>query len=360
MEALPQPQNEADVLRAGMTVLTDRLPTGWTVRRLEGEMLPDRHLDALLAVTAPDGTSVTLVLEVKRVVEGRDVAAVRDQLARFVRQIPGSRGVVVARYLSPPIRKRLSDAGLSYIDATGNMLLDVSRPGLYVADRGADRDPWRGPGRPRGTLKGTPAAKVVRALLDYDRSWAIRELVNVADVSTGSTYRVIEFLESEDLATRDDSGAVIVPDWAALLRRWSGDYGFVRNNRVTRWIAPRGLSDLVKRAAGSPVRYAVTGTLAAAEWAAYAPARSAMIYTADVDRATQLWGLRAAEAGANVMLAEPDSDVVFTRTLATASDLTIAAPTQVAVDLMTGPGRSPSEAEELIEWMTQNEPSWRR
>jgi hypothetical protein len=84
-----------------------------------------------------------------------------------------------------------------------------------------------------------------------------------------------------------------------------------------------------------------------------------MIYTTEVHRAAQLWGLRPADAGANVMLAEPDNDVVFTRTLVTPSHLTIAAPTQVAVDLMTGPGRSPSEAEELIEWMTQNEASWR-
>ena len=37
----------------------------------------------------------------------------------------------------------------------------------------------------------------------------------------------------------------------------------------------------------------------------------------------------------------------------------LAAPTQVVVDLMTGPGRSPNEAEELLEWMKRNERSWR-
>lgn len=359
MEALPQPQNEAEVLRAAMAALANRLPTGWTVQPLS-DGVHDAYYDALWEVAAPDGTSATLVVEAKRVVEKRDTVALLHQLERTMREISGSCGVVVARYLSPPVRKRLSDAGLSYIDATGNVHLNVLRPGLYVADRGADRDPWRGPGRPRGTLKGAPAAKIVRALLDHDRVWAIRELVEVAGVSTGSTYRVIEFLESEDLATRNNSGAVVVPDWVALLRRWSEDYGFVRSSRVTRWIAPRGLSNLVERGAGSPVQYAVTGTLAAAEWASYAPARSAMIYTADAERAAQLWDLRPADAGANVMLAEPETDVVFTRTLATASGLTIAAPTQVAVDLMTGPGRSPSEAEELIEWMTRNESSWRR
>ncbi|MFB9253121.1 hypothetical protein ACFFWE_33210 [Sphaerisporangium melleum] len=354
-----RPQKEAEVLAAGMAVLRDRLPIGWGIQSLSRSARAARF-DALWEVTAPDGTSVVLVVEVKRLVERRDVATLVEQLGDHSEAIAGSGGVVVSRYLSPPVRERLSGAGLSYIDVTGNVRVSVPRPGLYIADRGADHDPWRGPGRPRGTLKGAPAAKVVRALLDHDRSWAIRELVEIAGVSTGSAYRVIEFLETEDLATRISSGAVVVPDWVALLRRWSEDYGFVRNSRITRWISPRGLTSLAQKAAESAVQYAVTGTLAAATWAPYAPARSAMIYTSDAERSAQLWDLRPADAGANVMLAEPEVDVVFTRTLADTSGLVIAAPSQVAVDLMTGPGRSPAEAEELIEWMTRNESSWRR
>jgi hypothetical protein len=359
MEASPQPRTATEVLAAGMAVIDHRLPTGWNIQSLS-HRAHDAGFDALWRVTAPDGTSAVLIVESKQVVERRDTATLLHQLDAYVAEIPGSRGVVVSRYLSPPVRKRLSDAGLSYIDATGNIKLSVPQPALYIADRGADRDPWRGPGRPRGTLKGAPAAKVVRTLLDYGKSWAIRELVDVAGVSTGSVYRVIEFLETENLTTRSSSAAVIVPDWVALLRRWSEDYGFVRNSHVTRWIAPRGLSNLAQRASGSSVQYAVTGSLAAANWAPYAPARSAMIYTADAGQAAQRWDLRPADAGTNVMLAEPETDVVFTRTLADTSGLTIAAPSQVAVDLMTGPGRSPSEAEELIEWMTRNESSWRR
>jgi hypothetical protein len=121
------------------------------------------------------------------------------------------------------------------------------------------------------------------------------------------------------------------------------------------------LSDLVKRivAARVPLPYAVSGSLAAAEWAPYAPARSAMIYAADAGEAAELWGLRAADAGANAILAEPEFDVVFERCITNQQGVVVAAPTQVAVDLMTGPGRSASEAEELLGWMTRNERSWR-
>ncbi|WP_433227851.1 type IV toxin-antitoxin system AbiEi family antitoxin [Actinomadura formosensis] len=171
---------------------------------------------------------------------------------------------------------------------------------------------------------------------------------------------MIEFLETEGLVTRDKRGEIDVPDWVALLRRWSDDYGFVRNSNVTRWIAVRGLANLLSRVAESSVQYAVTGTLAAENWAPYAPARSAMIYVAHADHAAEQWNLREADAGANVMLAEPESDIVFARAKATRANVAIAAPSQVVVDLMTGPGRSPSEAEELIEWMVRNESSWRR
>ena len=320
----------------------------------------DKRVDALYELTAPDGRSVTLVMEAKRVLEGRDVDSVTKQLEEYTRRVSNGQGVLAARYLSPQVRARLVESGLSFVDATGNVRLEVASPGLFINDRGADGDPWRGPGRPRGTLKGAPAAKVVRAIADFSGEWSIRDLVDLAQVSTGAGYRVVDFLEREGLAARTDRGVVIIPRWDKALRRWSEDYGFVRNSRVTRWIAPRGLGDLMVRAAKTdPSAYAVTGTLAAAEWAAYAPARSAMIYTKNADETAAQWGIRPAEAGANVMLAEPALDVPFVRSLTNTAGVQIAAPSQVVVDLMTGPGRSPQEAEELLEWMVANEQSWR-
>ena len=110
---------------------------------------------------------------------------------------------------------------------------------------------------------------------------------------------------------------------------------------------------------GSRSRYAVTGTIAAAEWEAYAPARLALVYVDDAPAAADRWDLRPTESGANVIVAEPTYDVVFARTVTNSTGLTLAAPTKVVVDLMTGPGRNPAEAEELLGWMQRNEESWR-
>jgi hypothetical protein len=163
------------------------------------------------------------------------------------------------------------------------------------------------------------------------------------------------------MATRDIDGRINIQDWAQVLRRWSDDYGFVRSNQVTRWIAPRGLPALIDRIASSSgiVRYGMSGTIAAAEWAAYAPARLATIYVADASLAAQAWDLRPADAGVNVILAQPQYEVVFERSSLKTNGVTVVAPSQVVVDLMTGPGRNPSEAEELLEWMKRNEQSWR-
>ena len=353
----PLGSDDALIRMAGDS-LARRLPPRWSIDATVDSILPWRA-DGFFIITAPDGRSVKLVVEVKRVVETRSISAVAQQLSELA-EGTAALGMIVTRYLSPQVRKQLTERGLAFADATGNIRLEVSSPGIFIADHGADADPWRGPGRPLGTLKGEPAARLVRTIVDFASDWSIRELVNRAGVSTGAAYRVLDLLEGEGLADRSKRGRVSVPRWDQILRMWSQDYGFVRSNHLTRYIAPRGIDHLIgSLAAGAVTDYAVSGTVAAAEWASYAPARSLMAYARDAAAAAAAWGLRPADAGANVMLAEPDYDVPLIRTLENEAGVRVAAPSQVVVDLMTGPGRSPQEAEELLLWMVNNEQSWR-
>jgi hypothetical protein len=105
--------------------------------------------------------------------------------------------------------------------------------------------------------------------------------------------------------------------------------------------------------------YAVTGSLAASRRAEVAPAALAAVYVRNIDKAASRLGLRIAPSGGNVVLVEPLADVAFERTWDQEA-ITYAALPQVAVDLMTSPGRGPAEAEALIEWMEENEDAWRR
>ncbi|WP_372967484.1 hypothetical protein [Microbacterium sp.] len=359
MAATPTPMPEAEVVREATRRLLEVLPPSWS-----GELVappavgPLRRNDAELTVRAPSGAAAIVPIEAKRIIEGRDVATIAEGAGSHIGS-SGSNLIVMARYLPATVRDRLTDAGLSWADATGNMRVSLTWPGLFVFSRGADSDPWRGPGRPKGTLKGAPAAKVVRALIDFDREWSMRDLAEVSRASTGATYRVVEFLEEEGLVERANS-RVVARDWQSILRRWSADYSFTRTNQTSKWIAPRGIDDVLARAREtSDLRYAITSTVAASRRAPYAPPRSLMVYAESSDEIADAWDLRPAESGTNVVLAQPTYEVVFER--ADAWDgMTMAALSQVAVDLLTGPGRSPSEAEELINWMSRNEPVWRR
>ncbi len=354
-----EPQTKREVLRRGARQVTDRLPKGWSATLIEQPDGP--RVDGVIEISAPNLERAALILEVKRKVDGRDVSELKRRLSRHESSLTNAHGVVVAAYLSPQVRSRLTDAGLSFVDVTGNVRIELAQPGLFLADRGADKDPWRGPGRPRGTLKGEPAALIVRALADFDRDWRMRELIEVSGASSGATYRVVEYMERAGLAERGDDGRLRVAIWHRLLKAWSSDYGLVANSRTTRWIASRGIPGLLDRIAQKrpPGKYAVTGTLAAGEWAGYAPAVLATVYVTNAEAAAQAWGLQPTDAGANVLLAEPPFDAVFERSWVNGAGVTKAAPSQVFVDLLTGPGRSPSEAEALLAWMQRNESAWR-
>jgi hypothetical protein len=355
------PPSEAEILAAAIAQLRDRLPSTWDLDTIalshEGG---DQGADAILRLRDPDGQEATLIVEIKNQVRGAaDIARIRQQLDRVTARYPGSRGVLVTRYLSPAARSHLDEYGLLYLDLTGNLSVDAERPALFLRDRGADRDPWRGPGRPPAALKGEPAARVVRALADIRGPWRIRELIKVSRATTGSVYRVVDFLESEALVTRDTDSLVSVTDRAALLRRWSQDYQFLHTNKVTRWIAPRGLPALLDSMRKTGMDgYALTGSIAAGAWAPHAPARSAMIYATEPKKAATTWDLRPSEGGVNVLIARPTYPVVLERTREALDGLCVAAPSQVAVDMLTGPGRAPAEAEELLTWMGHDDSSW--
>jgi hypothetical protein len=357
---MPTPETETDLLRVFQDAVRERQPASWTLGALQPA--GDDGVDAVVRLRAPDRQQVTLLVEAKRLISTREVPLLVEPLRRAASARGSDAAIVpvlVARYLAPATRDRIAESGVGYVDATGNLRLTAERPALFLSDRGADRDPWRGPGRPRGTLQGPPAARVVRALADFAPPYTVPDLAQRASASTGATYRVIEFLEEEDLLTRQRYGPITDVRWRAMLERWSRDYGFAKSNTVQTYLEPRGLSALTERLVASDFEYAVTGSLAAERVAPYAPARLATVYVRDLAGSAEALGLRRTDTGANVALATGKYDVTFDRT-ETVDALRVAALSQVAVDLLDGPGRNPSEAAALLDWMEADESRWRR
>lgn len=360
------PGSERQILEQCLEHLRRHLPPLWEVRGA-GEPLGAGLVDATVMISSPSGGTLRLIFQTRRALAGRDLEIVTANFEGPRHRWPHAVPVVAAGYLSPAVRDRLRAMSLSHVDATGNLWLAASQPGLFVLTQGATSDPWRGPGRPRGTLKGTPAARVVRALLDFSQPWKIRDLIERSGASVGATYRVVEHLEREGLVARTETSVIVVPEWRALLEAWAHDYDFFRAGHVATYLAPRGLPWLLHRIAETDgVRYAVTGTFAVPPGARHASPRVAMIYVENAAAARDAWDLRSTESGQNTLLCEAPGTAALQRARLTndpdldpAGDVRLARPAQVAVDLLSAPGRGPEEARALLDWMERNESAWR-
>lgn len=352
-----KPSSEKDLLSTFEQQLRRRLPFSWEMK-VEAQPFRDGGMpDARVSLTAPDGGSVTLVVEAKAGAYPAQLLKAAEQARRFTR---GSREVpcVLGPFLSSATRALLAKDGVAYADATGNMRIVVDRPALFIETSGAEKNPWPDE-RAIRSLKGRAAGRVVRGLLDFRPPYSLSRLAELSGSTVASAYRVVEFLEKEAVLQREPRGPVTDFDWQRLLRRWVEDYSFTKSNRVEPFLAPRGVPEVVDQLRSRGQRFAVTGSLAAARFAPAAPARMAAVYVDDIAGAAQALGLRDVEAGANVLLAQAFDDVVFDRTQEV-DRIAYAAPSQVAADLLTGPGRGPSEGEEMMQWMARNEDAWRR
>ena len=332
-------------------MLRRRLPEGWKAGDVRGGPSP---FDATVRLRAPGGAEGRLVLRTMARLDPRGVVAVAALAERAT-----ARGqlLVVSPYLSPSTRERLREEGVSFLDLTGNARLVMSKPGLFIETQGASADPDRKV-RPARSLSGPKAGRIVRALVDSKRLPGVRELAAATRVDAGYVSRVLGFLDSEALITRGKRGRLENVDWPALLRRWAREAPLNSRGDARSFLEPRGLSSLLARVGEAGGTYTVTGGLAAARFAPIAPPRLAVIWVRSSATTAERLGLRPAEAGANVLLVESNDELVFEGATEDRGVL-YAAPSQIAADLLTSPGRGPAEGEALIEWMRQNEEAWR-
>ena len=346
-----------------------RLPPEWQLCDLgwqQREPLGKGYLNAALEIRDPRGSSATIIVEVKRnPMEARQVSPLLDTWRRMLmaagKETAGSESnfsfMVVTPYLGHSARERLSEAGISFADSTGNIRFAVSRPAVFIEAQGASKNPWR-ENAPLRSLKGPRTARVVRGFLDYRPPFGTRELAGEIRSSAASVSRVSNLLEREAIIHREvPRGRILSVDWERLVRRWSIDYDIVKANALTPWIEPRGMRAVFDRLRNSKFTYAVTGSFAAIRFAPVVEPRLVTIYAENPDVAVERLRLRPADTGGNVLIGRPFDSVVFDRTQSV-EGITYAQVTQVLVDLMKGPGRGPAEAERLVEWMRDNEGKW--
>ena len=352
-----QPPTGTQVARHVERTLAERVPPGWSLYARTEAPAGRYRVDLLAEIASPAGATAVLAVEIKRTLEPREVLQAVEQISAITADaLPRAVPIVAASYLSPRARTLLRDRGVGYIDTTGNVRIEASTPGLFISADGVDRDPW-----PRDhklqSLRGRGAARAVRAIVDTIPPYGVRELAQSTSVSAPTLSRVLDLLEREAIVTRV-RGAVSAVDWQGAIRRWTEDYDQTESNTSTVALEPRGLTALEKKLRTTKLRYVATGAFAAQRFDPIVPARLAAIYVTDSIEFIDRLDLRETEAGANVVILEPLDPVVFDRAVDRAG-LRCVAPSQLAADLLTGPGREPSQGEHVLTWMERNEHAWR-
>jgi hypothetical protein len=327
------------IVQEALAGLRRRLPPGWSAEEAGSPR------GSSLRLLGPDSRSVEFSVVVRKGLVPRDVPML----------LAGADGprLIVALFLSERARQLITQGGVSYADATGNLRVVATTPAIFLEGLGAERDPTR-TARPLQSLRGAAAGRVVRALAELDLPLGVRAIANASATPLGTVSRVVTFLEAEALLTRDAQKRVVAVDMQAMLMRWSRDYELTKSNELRTFLEPRGLPALWPKLARLS-RYAATGSTAGP---GIAPTRIAMLYVDDPDDAARVLGLVPADAGANVWLLRPFDDVVFTRTrrrvsgeAATPVEVVTVAAAQAVVDLASAPGRGPQESEALVQQM---------
>jgi len=272
------------------------------------------------------------------------------QLSHRVRRTGAETVVVLAvPYMGAAVAQTARDAGISWMDLSGNA--DIRAQGLRIHVTGRPNR-FVKKGRPSSAF-APKSSRVARALLlDPGRFWVQSDLARQIKLGRGFVSRIVRRLAADELIESGDDGRVRARSAEALLDAWHGEYDFGKHH-ILRWHhAARSGSELTNAVAealqdGSH-EHAFTGLAAAWAYDPFAMFRLVAVYlkdptALDVIRAL---GAREEERGSNLWVVIPNDEGVFdgSRSL---DRVRYVSPVQTWLDLAAMPERAQEAAERV-------------
>lgn len=302
----------------------------------------------------PDGTfedrsGRRWLFEVKASSSPGIVTRAAERLRRFTVELRDAGDlllVIVVPYMSPGGARAAEQAGVNWMDLSGNASIAAEGLRVFVSGR---PNAFPAIGRPSSPFAPRSARIARTLLLDPGRWWRQKDLATATDLDDSQVSRVVRRLRDERLlAVRDR--AVRPVDAGLLLEAWRDHYRFDRHDIVVGHVTGTGVEvarRLAERLQDRSVRHAFTGLPAA--WANdhFATFRLTTVYVGgDPREAADAANLRRETRGANVQLVGPNDPGVFAGAR-DYDDLVCVSPAQVYLDLRNLPERASDAADHL-------------
>jgi hypothetical protein len=301
-----------------------------------------------LTVTLRSGKTMRcLLVECKSVGEPRYLAQAITLLTLAARTLPRSYPVVAAPYIGRQGQRLCREAGVGYVDLTGNVFLRFN--GILI-DRQSGERPTRAKARLR-RLFAPRSSRIIRVLLEHPGTdWTLARLASEANISLRTAHLVINALVDKALVEKGRA-AIRLQKPGDLLDLWAESYRLDQHRRHTYYSFVRNPRELAAKLAASAKREQLALALTLHSGAALvAPfVRSGEVHAyvrGDLDRFVKALDLRPVETGGNVHLLVPNDEGVFYRAR-TIEGLPVVCNTQLYLDLFHYPARGREQADEL-------------
>lgn len=311
-------------------------------------------LDAELQLMVA-GRPVRLLVQTRRGGGPREIRDTAERLEAL--RDPSSKVPTVPLIAAPRLpargRELLRGRKLGYWDLSGSFYLEVPWAVYFI-----DRPPLPERTRKRRNIYRGRSAQVLHALLiDSDRPWHLYELAARAQTSIYVAHQVCTFLEEQLWMERHGRGPAsvrVLREPALLLDAWASAHSLdaYRFRRYYRWAQswPLLREAVCTALEGTESEYAVTLSAGAELVAPFATTveRLTLIVPESVplQQVIEAAELRPVEDGENIafMLTPERSPFLFRRRV---SDVWVASPIQLYLDLAAWPQRGREQAQHL-------------
>ena len=150
-----------------------------------------------------------------------------SRLDAYAKRKPSRVPVIVARYLSPQRQKQCKEAGVNFIDLSGNVFL---RHGQIFVERTGFVSRFPEVRKGRGPFSDK-ASLILRTLLsEKDRAWGVREMAHQVGLNPGFVSRMAQELESRGYIARTDA-KIKLRQPNQILEDWVREYSFKKSRR---------------------------------------------------------------------------------------------------------------------------------